>query len=392
MFFSKKNEKGEYIFNIINGQKNNKDYIYAIAEAHAIDLIAKTIAKCEIQVFSKHKETKKIEKIKDEIYWALNIQPNYYENGTSFLYKLVVQLLTQKKALVLINKDIRGDPILYVADDFTASENILYGKTFSDVKISDDEGNTIDMIKKYNATNSIYYSIVNSNLSSASNNFKENASEILGAIEKAYKIGNTPKWRIKNTGVQPTIKDAKTGKEIDYKTYIDKIANGLTDEKESVFILSELFDLINVNKDINAKNLDDNEKQIKQITDTVARNWDIPLDVFYGNKTEKSTGTNDFITFAVEPYIEILEDGLNIGLVGKQYYLKGECIKINKYNIIHKDIIESANGIDKLMADGFSRNEINELLGLPKIDEDWADKHYVTKNYANTEGGEGNGE
>ena len=85
MFFSKKNEKGEYIFNIINGQKNNKDYIYAIAEAHAIDLIAKTIAKCEIQVFSKHKETKKIEKIKDEIYWALNIQPNYYENGTSFL-------------------------------------------------------------------------------------------------------------------------------------------------------------------------------------------------------------------------------------------------------------------------------------------------------------------
>lgn len=391
MLFSKKNEKGEYVLSVLFGEKDKTNFVYTIAEAHAIDLIAKTISKCKLQIFSKNPKSKKIEETRDEIHWALNIQPNHYENGTSFMYRLVTQLLTRKKALVLINKDIRGDPLLYVADDYIANNSILYGKIFTDVSISDNEGNSIKMVKPYDSTNSIYYNIYDDNLRTASNNFKTNAAKILNTAIKSYKTSNTPKWRIKNSGLQPTLKDIETGEEIDYKTYINKISDGLLSDDEAVFMLAEIFDLINVNKDINSKDISDLEKQITQITDTVARNWNIPLDIFYGSKTEKSTGTNDFITFAVAPYFNIIEDGLNIGLVGKQDYLEGEYIQFNKYNITHKDIIDSASGIDKLFADGFSRNEINKLLGLPKINEEWADKHYVTKNYANVEGGVNDG-
>ena len=109
--------------------------------------------------------------------------------------------------------------------------------------------------------------------------------------------------------------------------------------------------------------------------------------IFYVSKTEKSTGTNDFITLAVEPYFKTLEDGFNTSLVGKHDFLQGEYIEFNKSNIIHRDILESATGIDKLIAVGFSRNEINKLLGLPEIDEDWANEHYITKNYQNAKGG-----
>ena len=163
MFFDKKNEKGEYIFDILFGKTNNSDYIYTLAEAHAIDLIAKTISKCEIQVFGKNKDTKKIEEKRNEIYWSINLQPNYHENGTRFLYKLMTKLLTKKAALVLINKGPNGNNLFYVADDFIMNDSILYGKVFSNVTISDDEGNTIPMIKKYNIENSIYYSIKNYN-------------------------------------------------------------------------------------------------------------------------------------------------------------------------------------------------------------------------------------
>ena len=55
MIFDKifKNSNGEYvnIFDILLGSGNFENYIYTLAEAHAIDLIAKTISKCEIQTF-----------------------------------------------------------------------------------------------------------------------------------------------------------------------------------------------------------------------------------------------------------------------------------------------------------------------------------------------------
>lgn len=385
-----KNSDGEYvsIIDVLFGKKDYQNYIYTLAEAHAIDLIAKTIAKCEIQVF----ETKnnKIEETRSDLYWLLNLQPNYNENGTKFLYKLVTKLLTDKTALIIINKKAKMN-WLYIADNYDASNDILYGKTFKNVTISDDEGNELKLEKIYNQNNTIYYSLKNINLKKASESFKENTSKILKAVQNNFIRTNTSKWRLKSPGTQPTMLDAVTKKPITYEDYKQKITEGLLSEEEAIIMLSEMFDLINLNKDRN-KDLSDFETTFIRTGSTVAQKWNIPLDVFFGNKTEKSTGTNDFITFAVDPYFEIIEDGFNISLVGKGDYLKGEYVQFNKTNIIHKDVLDCATGIDKLTANRFSRNEINKLLKLPQIDEEWANEHSITKNYGEVKGGaEGNG-
>ncbi|MGN1302379.1 MAG: hypothetical protein ACI4VO_01825, partial [Clostridia bacterium] len=209
---------------------------------------------------------------------------------------------------------------------------------------------------------------------------------------KSFIQANAPKWRLKIPGGQPTMIDPETKQPISYEKYKEKITEGIFSEEESIVMLAELFDLINLNKDVN-KSISDYKEIIKVISDEVSSDYGIPLDIFYGNKTEKSTSNNDFITFAVDPYYEILEDGFNISLVGKEDYKKGERITFNRFSIFHRDIIDSANGVDKLTGDGFSRNEINKFLRLPKINEDWADIHYITKNYANAKGGaEVNGE
>ena len=282
-------------------------------------------------------------------------------------------------------------PAAPVTKTVLPSKDILYGKTFTDVTILDDEDNSILLEKTYNQNNSIYYSLRNSDLETASDNFKINTGKLLKAVQKNFINANTPKWRLKNPGGQPTMLDSETKQPISYEEYKKKITDGLFSEEEAIIMLSEMFDLINLNKDVKS-NLSDFETAISKIGNSVAQKWNIPLDIFYGSKTEKSTGTNDFITFAVDPFFKLIEDGFNISLVGKESFLKGEYIAFNKLNITYKDIIESANGIDKLRGDGFSRNEINELLGLPKIDEPWADEHYITKNYGDVKGGaEGNG-
>ena len=257
---------------------------------------------------------------------------------------------------------------------------------FTNVSLSDDEGNSLKLRKTYNIENSIYYSLQNSQFNTASESFKLNTSKILKAVQKSFIQANVGKWRLKNPGSQPTMLDSETKKPISYDEYKAKITEGLLSEDEAVVLLAEMFDLINLNKD-NNKNLNDFESIVKRISDTVAQKWNIPLDVFYGSKTEKSTGTNDFITFAVDPYFEILEDGFNVSLVGKESILAGEYIKFNRLNINHKDLIDKASGWDKLISNGFSFNQLSEFLGLPTIDDDWANEHYITKNYANVKGG-----
>lgn len=381
-----KNDKGENIFDVLINTKNGLDYIYTLAEARAIDLIAKTIAKCEIQTFVLNKE-KKIEEEKSDTYWRLNIQPNYNETGTMFWYKLVTKLLTNKRALVIINKDAKNSKLLYVADDFKVSDKLLYEKTFSNISISDNEGNSMPLQKTYTSDNTIYYSIENTKLTIAKESFKDKTSKILKTISTNFTKSNTAKWRLTMPGSQPRMLDAETKQPISYEEYKQKITDGLLSEEEAIVLLAQAFELENLNKD-KGKDLSDYETIVKQIGDTVAGSWNIPLDIFYGNKTEKSTGNEDFITFAIAPYFKILEDGINISLIGKKDFLKGEYARFNRMNINHRDIIDSANGIDKLTADGFSRNEINKILGLPKINEPWADEHYITKNYSKGGAGE----
>lgn len=391
MIFDKifKNSDGEYvnIIDVLFGKDNITNYIYTLAEAHAIDLIAKTIAKCEIQTFEI--ENNKIQEKKGDNYWTLNLQPNFNENGTRFIYKLVTRLLIDKTALVVINERT-NKKILYVADKYEASNDILKGKTFKNIQVSDDEGNILLLNKDYKPDNYIYYSIKNTQLQTASDSFKTNMGKVLKAAQTSFVRSNTGKWRLKKPGGQPTMIDFETGKQVSYDKYKEKVTEGLFSEDEAVLLLADMFDLINLNKD-NNKDLSDLEKTIIKIGNTVAQNWNIPLDIFYGNKTEKSTGNDDFITYAVDPYFELIEDGFNISLVGKNDFLKGEYVKFNRLNINHKDLIDKASGWDKLISNGFSFNQLCKLLGLPTINEEWANEHYITKNYANVKGG-GEGE
>lgn len=281
MIFDKlfKNSDGEFvnIIDVLFGKNNFQNYIYTLAEAHAIDLIAKTIAKCEIQTFEL--QDGKIQEAKKDLYWTLNLQPNHNENGTMFLYKLVTKLLTDKTALVIINKMSRMN-LLYVADTYEATEDILYGKKFKRVNISDNEGNSLALTKIYDIDNSIYYSLKNTKLATASESFKINVSKILKATQKSFITANTNKWRLKIPGGQPTMIDMETKKEISYEDYKNKITEGLISEEEAIVMLSEMFDLVNLNKD-NKKELTDFEALFIRIGSTVAQKWNIPLDVFF---------------------------------------------------------------------------------------------------------------
>lgn len=354
---------------------------------HAIDLIAKTISKSEIQIYRK-KNGKISRDDNSKEYYTLNVQPNPNKEATSFFYEVIKKYLDDGEALI-----VELDGSLYLADTFQVSTSVLLPKVYYNVQVSDDHGNSIFLRKTFTSEDVIYLNLKSSKIKETLDSYYEELGNLIGIASSHYKLNNLYKFRLKVPGGQPKLKDPITEKELTYEDYKQKITRGLFDEQDAIILLSDSFGLEKIDFGTGATS-DEWSKLEKKWSDKVAMTFNIPLDIFYGNKTDKSTSTNDFITFGILPHLQIIEDGLNAKIIGESNYLRGERIRINRLNMKHFDILESAVNMDKLFSNGYSHNEINEFIGIPKVDAAWADKHYITKNYENVdlalEGGDEN--
>ena len=311
---------------------------------------------------------------KDEVYYRLNIQPNPNENGTNFRKKLVTKLLLEGKALSVFQKKY-GEKVdfQYLAKSYETNSKILEAKEFKNVVLEDDEKNSFEFIRSFKLKDGecIYFTLFNNDILSATQKYKEKISELIDVAEKSYKSSNINKWRLKKPGGQPKIIDAETGKEIDYTEYKKKITDGLLSDEESIVLLSEAFELTLLNEK-KTKDTSDLLKLFDECGNKVAMIFNIAL---------------DFITFSCNPIMKCIEDAYNGALILEKDFLKGEHFQFNRFMMQHIDITTLGTSLDKLTSIGFSFNQICVLLGLHEIDEDWANEHHITKNYADVKGG-----
>lgn len=371
-------DKNGNLVDVLVSCQSKKLAIKKNAIEHAIDLISKTISKCEIEYYKYNSKEKKIERTKkNDTYYKLNIKPNDNEIATTFIYNLISRLLKNEEVLVVeINKK------LYLASSFDYDSMILKEKTFFNIVLEDNKGNSITLDKTFKSNECMYLSLGISKIKECLDDYYKDIGKLISIQDKKYIMSNINKWKLNSPGTQANLIDPKTGKKMDYTEYKEKITEGLMDEEDAIVMLSKEFDLEKLSADTIHNSEDLLRLQDKWEKD-VARAFSIPLDVFNGSKTDKSTGTNDFITFAITPVTSILEDGFNSSLIKKENFLSGEMIKIKTLNIKHFDIFDCATSIDKLLSSGFSHDENRYFLGIPETGEKWAQRHHITKNYEN---------
>ena len=82
-----------------------------LATACAINMIANTIAKCEIRTFVKGEPQKQRE------YYLWNYEPNPNENSSDFMQHFITNLCYDNEAMI-----VEIDGFLYVADAFTRTQ------------------------------------------------------------------------------------------------------------------------------------------------------------------------------------------------------------------------------------------------------------------------------
>ncbi len=348
-----------------------------LAIEKAIMMIAKAIAKSDILI-----QTESEEKNKQE--YRLNIQPNDHECGTVFWTEVVKRLLTAQEALII---PLGGK--YYLASAWQVSNNVLTERNYSDITLTC-AGYNYSIYKKFRSSEVIHLKYDNARIRLYLQNVVGQYDRTLDAVNAMMRMSSMPRFKLKLGTSALSFREKQkdgTDKIMTKDQYVKKIKKLLESDELAVLTESDSVSVnqLQINTGVKAEEL---AKTALQINNEVANAFDIPEAVFNGNITEKSDATNEFITYAVGPVAEVINDTLTAYIVGEaDYCAKDEKVMVWLARFKHVDVVDSAVNLDKLRGIGFNYDEIRGMVGYPLLNTEFSQARALTKNY----GEEGNG-
>lgn len=373
--FEKK--KGEYVSYLdIASTSLSKIHLSDLAQEKAMSMIAKAIAKSEIVLLDRKHNLRT-----DQAYYRLNVQPNDNQTGTDFWYQATMQLLREGDVLI-VRIGQQQDAKYYIAQNFQASKTVMYGKTYSNVTIWDGI-DTYKIDRTFREEDVIRLRYGTDQLRMWRKNVLKLYNDTLSALQSALTLSSSPIFKYKIDANVTFMSVDKEGNKVKLTIddVIDKIKEQIEDGGLSIIKENNGTNLEQLKIESNSS-VTDLKALEAEINEQCAKAFDIPIGVFNGQITEQSDATNEFITYAVQPIAEVISDSLNAKVVGPDDYMKGERIMVWLGKFKHRDVLDSADKIDKLRADGFSLDECRDLVGMWTLDTDFSRSRVVTKNYA----------
>ena len=373
------NKKGELqsLSDLISVQQK-KMKITKMAVEKAIGMVAHAIAKSEFIVQGKN------ERLRNELYWSLNVKPNPNETATEFWIEVIQRLLKNSECLICIS-----GKKFYIADSFQVNNSVMLNQIYSNITITAN-GESLQLNNTYTSDEVIHLKAKNKKIRAYMETVMKMHDDVVSAMEAAIKISKTPKFILKIAGAMPVIRTLRadgTEQTLTVDEFKKNIKNLLESENIEILQASNGLEISQLKIDT-AVTSEDVVKISKEIFEECAFAFDIPKTVFTGEITEKADSTNEFITYAVGWVAEILNDAMNATLVGKESFLSGEYIWIDLSGFKHRDLVESANYLDKLRSIGFSLDEIRQAIGWEPLNTPFSQERVITKNYTNDLGSE----
>lgn len=347
-----------------------------LAIEKAIMMIAKAIAKSDILIQTESKEKRKKE-------YRLNVQPNDNECGTVFWTEVVKQLLTEQEALII---PLSGK--YYRATSWSHTNEVMMKRVYKDVMLSCGDEN-LTIFSTFQSDEVIHLRYDNARIRLYLQNVVGQFDKTMDSINAMMQLSSQPRFKLKLGTNALSFREKQadgTDKVMTRDQYVLKIKKLLTSDDLEVLTEQEnaSVEQMQINTTVKAEEL---AKMDLQINNEVANAFDIPEAVFNGNITEKSDATNEFITYAVSPIAEVINDTLTAYVVGENDYCrKNEKVMVWLARFKHVDVVDSAVNLDKLRGIGFHLDEIREMVGYPLLNTEFSTERALTKNY----GGEGN--
>lgn len=351
-------------------KKETEFCIDAYAIFTVIDFVATLMSNVELQTYYNGRLTEEKE------WYRLNIKPNINQNAKDFWKEFWCKLLYYEEVLVVPV----GDQLI-VADSFThhpeyaVKEDIFEGvtrgdfsfnRTFRSSEVFYLRYSTVEIGRTLRSMMDLYGDLI------------EHAAEVYGGSGGEKGILN--------------VNSAATGPEDFEKKYGDWINSRFKSyfsANNAVMPLFRGMTYTGKHESIDSESSQNINSMLDAALGRVANAYKVPPAVLRGEVAGMSDAFNVLLTSCVDPLASMLACELTAKEFDQKAASNGCIIKAFTNNIKHTDIFDVAVNFDKLFADGFSHNELCRLLGMPEIDEAWANRHFITKNYADAADPEG---
>ena len=336
------------------------------AASHAcINLIANAIANCDIRVYENGKAKK------NSIWYKLNVQPNVNQSSKAFWQKLIHRLYEKNEALVV---EQGGD--LYVADAFTKNDQYaFYPHSYEGVMIGNYQ-------YSYNLPEDKvwYFKLHDAPIKRMTDGIATLYSQLISAFVNSYKNAKGTK------GILYIDQVAENSENFDetFSNLTSKSFKSFLENNDAIVPLFEGFRYEQVANSLGPSG-DSSEvrSQVQAVFETYAMAFGIPKHLITGDVQDTTEAIEFFLTFTLDPLVKLLEAEINRKLFSEQENLSGTYIKFKTNEIKHVDILTIANNIEKLISSGaMTINEVRNATGLDKVDEAFANRFAMTKNFA----------
>lgn len=341
--------------------------IRELAFQSAVNLMAGALTKCEFRTMWKGKPEKGDE------YHLWNVRPNKNQSAAAFRQKLVGQLYRRNEALV-----IEMDGELYVADDFQVEKFALLEYSFSQVRVD-----TFTFSRTFRSSDVLYFRLHSDNVNRVLGLLYDSYGKLLNCGMKAYQ---------RNRGVHAVLSISdKAQRDKDFEEVYEKLTG--TDLQKfmtadyAVLPQYEGFSYEELgSKTYAAENSRDIKAMVDDIFEFTAKGFSIHPALLKGDVEGTQDAVDNTLTIALDPLAKILEDEINAKRYTRQEYLEGDRVHICTRMVKHLELLDLGSNVEKLVSSGlFSVNGLLELMGEPIIDEPWAWRHFITKNYESIE-------
>lgn len=341
-------------------------YLRELAFWTCVNKIANAVSKCEFKTFIGGKEQKGKE------YYRWNYEPNQNQNAAGFIYKLIGQLYRNNEALV-----VEVGQQMYVADSYSKEVYALRGYRFSGISFDNYQlSETMDM------KDVLFFELNSNDMRRLVNGVYDSYSKLITYASNAYKRSRGQKGILNIAGI------AENSETFD-EEFDDLMTNqfkNFFNKENSVLPLFEGYNYTDISQ--NAKTYStESTRDIKSLTDDIfdftARAFSFPPSLAKGDVQDTGKATDELLTFVIDPLVKMIQQEINRKRNGYRGFEAGNYVKIDTLAVKHIDIFDIATPVDKLISSGaFTVNDILEVLGKPRLMDDWADQHFITKNYS----------
>lgn len=330
-----------------------------------VNKIANALTKCEFKTYRRG------EKVKDLSYYRWNIAPNVNQNKASFLTKLIGQLYRNNEALVVkINDE------MYVADSYTKTEYALREYIFSDVTIDN-----FTFGQTFYQADVLFFHLNCVNMKRVTDMLYDSYQKLIAYSFKAYLRSRGNRGILNISAKAQADKNFKTT----FATMMGEYFKNFFQTENGVLPLFEGYsytDLTN-NKTYTNESTRDIKALSDDIFDYTARGFSFPPSLAKGDVQDTAKAVDEMLTFCIDPLAELLGTEINKKSYGYEGFLRGDRIIIDTTAVKHVDIFDIATPIEKLISSAvFTINDIRAVLHEPPLEDEWADQHFITKNFS----------